>query len=160
MMSEMWEESMGEKKGLVTGAVFVDLSAAYDTVNHRLLLKKILENTKDLAFTDLIRALLKNRRFYVVLNNKQSSVLKYLINFYRCEVWLSPRLCSGPFALLSIYFSSRPNNLETDDTQLYVPIKADGKSQIIKLETCLSRKENFLLLNLDKTEMAVIETPC
>ena len=35
-------------------------------------LKKILENTKDLAFTDLIRALLKDRRFYVVLKNKQS----------------------------------------------------------------------------------------
>uniref|UniRef100_A0A671UET3 Reverse transcriptase domain-containing protein n=1 Tax=Sparus aurata TaxID=8175 RepID=A0A671UET3_SPAAU len=52
--------------------VFVDLSAAYDTVNHRLLLKKILENTNDLAFTDLIRALLKDRRFYVVLYNKQS----------------------------------------------------------------------------------------
>lgn len=30
----------GFQKGLVTGAVFVDLSAAYDTVNHRLLLKK------------------------------------------------------------------------------------------------------------------------
>lgn len=62
----------GFQKGLVTGAVFVDLSAAYDTVNHRLLLKKILENTKNLALTDLIGALLKDRRFYVVLNNKQS----------------------------------------------------------------------------------------
>lgn len=36
----------GFQKGLVTGAIFVDLSAAYDTVNHRLLLKKILELTK------------------------------------------------------------------------------------------------------------------
>ena len=62
----------GFQKGLVTGAVFVDLSAAYDTVNHRLLLKKILELTKDLALTDLIGALLKDRRFFVVLNNKQS----------------------------------------------------------------------------------------
>ena len=61
----------GFQKGLVTGAVFVDLSAAYDTVNHRLLLKKILELTKDLALTDLIGALLKDRRFFVVLNNKQ-----------------------------------------------------------------------------------------
>lgn len=62
----------GCQKGLVTGAVFVDMSAAYDTVNHRLLLKKILELTKDLALTDLIGALLKDRCFYVTLNNKQS----------------------------------------------------------------------------------------
>ena len=62
----------GIQKGLGTGAVFVDLSATYDTVNHRLLLNKFLENAKDLAFIDVIGALLKNRRFYVVLNNKQS----------------------------------------------------------------------------------------
>lgn len=62
----------GFQKGLLTGAVFVDLSAAYDTVNHRLLLKKILMLTKDLAFTDLMEALLKDRHFYVTLNNKQS----------------------------------------------------------------------------------------
>ena len=41
-------------------------------MNHRLLQKKILELTKDLALTDLIGALLKDRRFFVVLNNKQS----------------------------------------------------------------------------------------
>ena len=41
----------------MTGAVFVEPAAAYDTATYRLLLKKILENTKDLALTDLIRAL-------------------------------------------------------------------------------------------------------
>ena len=48
-----------------------------------------------------------------------------------------------------------------DNTQLYVPIKADDKSQITKLETCLYAvkkwmSENFVLLNLHKTEMLVI----
>ena len=33
----------GYEKRLTTGAVFVDLSAAYDTVNHRRLLSKVLE---------------------------------------------------------------------------------------------------------------------
>ena len=42
-----------------------------------------------------------------------------------------------------------------------MPIKADDKSQITKLETCLYAvkkwmSENFLLLNLEKTEMLVI----
>ena len=33
----------GYEKRLITGAVFVDLSAAYDTVNSRRLLRKVLE---------------------------------------------------------------------------------------------------------------------
>ena len=48
-----------------------------------------------------------------------------------------------------------------NDTQLYVPLRADEKFQITKLETCLYAvkkwmSENFLLLNLEKTEMLVI----
>ena len=37
----------GYEKLLITGAVVVDLSAAYDTVNHRRLLSKVLENKRD-----------------------------------------------------------------------------------------------------------------
>ena len=62
----------GYEKRLITGAVFVDLSAAYDTVNHRRLLSKVLEMTGDVQLTDLIRTMLENRRFYVVLNGKKS----------------------------------------------------------------------------------------
>ena len=36
----------GFERGQITGAVFVDLSAAYDTVNHRRLLAKVLEMTR------------------------------------------------------------------------------------------------------------------
>ena len=32
---------------MITGAVFVDLSAAYDTVNHRLLIRKLYDHTQD-----------------------------------------------------------------------------------------------------------------
>ena len=46
----------GYEKRLITGAVFiVDLSAAYDTVNHRRLLSKVLAMTGDVHLTDLIR---------------------------------------------------------------------------------------------------------
>ena len=62
----------GYEKCLITGAVFVDLSAAYDTVNHRRLLSKVLEMTGDLHLTDLIRTMLESRRFFVVLNGKKS----------------------------------------------------------------------------------------
>ena len=42
----------GYEKRLITGAVFVDLSAAYDTVNHRRLLSNVLEMTGDVHLTD------------------------------------------------------------------------------------------------------------
>ena len=60
----------GYEKRLITGAVFVDLSAAYDTVNHRRLLSKVLEMTGDVQLTDLIRTMLENRRFFVVLRRR------------------------------------------------------------------------------------------
>ena len=60
------------EKRLVTSAVFVDLSAAYDTVNHRVLLTKIYQMTDDKAMTTLLGTLLKNRMFYVALNQKKS----------------------------------------------------------------------------------------
>ena len=59
------------EKRLITGAVFVDLSAAYDTVNQRCLLSKVLEMTDDVQLTDLIRTMLEIRRFFVV-NGKKS----------------------------------------------------------------------------------------
>ena len=60
----------GYEKRLISGAVFVDLSAAYDTVNHRRLLSKVLEMTGDIHLTDLIHTMLESRRFFVVLNGK------------------------------------------------------------------------------------------
>jgi len=57
---------------VITRAAFIDLSAAYDTINHRLLLKKIYELTEDAKFTKTITLLLRNRRFFVSLQNKKS----------------------------------------------------------------------------------------
>lgn len=62
----------GCEKGEITRAVFVDLTAAYDTVNHLMLGKKIYEITKDYCLTAIINMLLKDRLFYVTLNGKKS----------------------------------------------------------------------------------------
>ena len=61
----------GYEKSHTTGAVFVDLSAAYDTVNHRVLLTKLYGMTEDAEFTKLIGSMMRNRRFYVELNGKK-----------------------------------------------------------------------------------------
>ena len=37
----------GYQRGMNTGAAFVDLSASYDTVNHRILIQKLYNTTQD-----------------------------------------------------------------------------------------------------------------
>jgi len=61
----------GFQKNKITGAVFVDLTAAYDTVNHCQLLTKVLDMTKDPLLTKILEILLKNRRFFVKFNMKR-----------------------------------------------------------------------------------------
>ena len=61
----------GYEYSLTTGTVFVDLSAAYDTVNHRVLLTKLYAMTEDAEFTKLIESMMSKRRFYIELNGKK-----------------------------------------------------------------------------------------
>ena len=62
----------GYEKSHTTGTVFVDLSAAYDTVNHRVLLTKLYGMTEDAEFSKLIGSMMRNLQFYVDLNGKKS----------------------------------------------------------------------------------------
>lgn len=55
---------------MITGAVFIDLTAAYSTVNHGILCKKIYEMTKDSLLVGIIDMLRKDRRSYVRNGNK------------------------------------------------------------------------------------------
>lgn len=50
----------------------MDLSAANDTVNHQLLLKKAYDLTKNFGFVELLRSMLEDHRFYVILLDKNS----------------------------------------------------------------------------------------
>ena len=62
----------GFETGKITGIVLIDLSAAYDTVNHRRLLDKVYSMTRDYRLMCMIRTLLENRRFFVELRGKRS----------------------------------------------------------------------------------------
>ena len=57
---------------MITGTASVDLPAAYDTVNHRLLIQKLFNITQDSTLCRVIQNLLSNRRLYVELNNERS----------------------------------------------------------------------------------------
>ena len=62
----------GYQRGMITGAAFVDLSAAYDTVNHRILIQKLYNTTQDSQLCRVFQNMLSNRIFYVELNNERS----------------------------------------------------------------------------------------
>ena len=62
----------GYQRGMITGAAFIDLSAAYDTVNHIILIQKLYNTTHDSQLCRVIQNLLSSRRFYVELNNQRS----------------------------------------------------------------------------------------
>ena len=62
----------GFETGEITDIVLVDLSATYDTVNHRRLLEKVYNMTRDNSLMCMIRTLLENRRFFVELGGKRS----------------------------------------------------------------------------------------
>ncbi len=62
----------GFELGQITGAAFIDLTAAYDTINDRQLLVKLVMLTDDVLQTKFITTMMSNRRFKVELNGKQS----------------------------------------------------------------------------------------
>ena len=62
----------GYQNRMITGAAFVYLSAAYDTVNHRILIQKIFNTTWDSPLCRVIQNMLSSRRFYVEINNERS----------------------------------------------------------------------------------------
>ena len=57
---------------LVTGAVFIKISTAYDTVNHRILMTKIYQMIDDKAMIMLLGTLLKSRMLNLILDQKKS----------------------------------------------------------------------------------------
>ena len=111
----------GYEKRLITGAVFVELSAAYDTVKHRRLLSKVLEMTGDVQLTDLIRTMLESRRFFVVLNGKKS-------RWRRQRNGLPQRSVLAPM-LFNIYTNNKP-------------VHADTRSFIYADDVCLASQGN------------------
>ena len=62
----------GYQSGMTTGAAVVDLSAAYDTVNHIILIQKLYNITQDSPLCRVFQNMLSSRRFYVELNNERS----------------------------------------------------------------------------------------
>ena len=73
-LTQYIEDGFEDKQ--ITGAVFVDLTAAYDTVNHRVLLLKLAKVVHNARIVKIIQSLLTNRRFFVEMDGKKSRYRK------------------------------------------------------------------------------------
>ncbi|KAJ4931783.1 hypothetical protein JOQ06_011077, partial [Pogonophryne albipinna] len=145
----------GYEEGMVTGAVFVDLSAAYDTVNHRRLLSKILETTRDTRLTVLIESMLENRHFFVELGGKKS-------RWRRLRNGLPQGSVLAPL-LFNIYTNDQPKSVDTrrfiyaDDLGIGAQA-TDFKTVEDRLSNALAEltpyyEENHLRANPSKTQV-------
>jgi hypothetical protein len=147
--------------------ILLDLSAAFDTVNHEILLRR-LENVfgiRDLALK-WFKSYLANRTFFVSVEGSQSSH-----HSFDCGVPQGSVL--GPILFL-LYISPiadiiRSHGLDfhlyADDTQLYISFScsSDVEMEIAKqrIEACVNdidkwMHDNKLKLNGDKTDIAVL----
>ena len=73
----------GFELGEITGAVFVDLTAAYDTVNHRLLLLKLAKVFHNSSIVWIIQSLLSNRLFFVEIGGRRNRWRNRTMVFHR-----------------------------------------------------------------------------
>lgn len=146
--------------------MLLDLSAAFDTINHKLLIKKLKKSYGlDGCIIKWIKSYLANRTFSVVVNGIRSESS-------RLEIGVPQGSILGP--LLFILYTKELEHiaakydflihLYADDSQLYLsfdPQKDDHTDQLRKLKLCFNEIKqwmtaNFLKMNDTKTEIMEI----
>uniref|UniRef100_A0A8C6KA24 Reverse transcriptase domain-containing protein n=1 Tax=Nothobranchius furzeri TaxID=105023 RepID=A0A8C6KA24_NOTFU len=153
---------MASDKNLVSVLVFLDLSAAFDTVDHNVLLER-LEHVVGIKGTALgwFKSYLSDRFHFVNVHDKSSS-------FSRVTCGVPQGSVLGPI-LFTIYMLPigkiiRQHGINfhcnANDTQLYLSINPDEPNRLGRLQACLEDIKNwmtlnFLLLNQDKTEVLI-----
>ena len=116
LLTEKIEEGFDRKK--VVGAIFKDLTAAYDTIWHRGLRLKLQRHITSEKLTNFIMELLTNRSFVLYTDHEQSS------KPYRLKNGVAQGSVLAPF-LYNLYTADLPSTLSTryiyaDDVALTV----------------------------------------
>ena len=157
------QKSFAEKK--FVAVISLDSSAAFDTIDHNLLLKRLREqfNVKDGAIK-WIESFLKNRTFSVKINDAESKVKEILYGVPQGSVL-------GP--LFYILYTKQIEELVkrhhginiqmyADDLQLYVEFSNEDQTLVeANLGECIRNikywmDESFIKLNTDKTQFTVM----
>ena len=144
--------------------VLLDLSAAFDTVDHAILLKRLSDRIgiRDQALRWL-ESYLHDRSQFVIVDGKRSAVHKLDCNVPQGSV-LGPGLFSDYDSPVADIF--RRHNIQyhlyADDTQIYLAFDpSDEQNALSRLESCIQEvrlwmAQNSLKLNDSKTEFIVM----
>ncbi len=162
---DVCETTRSSDRGCISLLVLLDLSAAFDTIDHNILLNR-LENFVGISGSALawFKSYLSDRhQFQFVAVNEEVS--------YRSQVQYGVPQGSvlGPL-LFTLYMLPLGNIIRkhgvsfhcyADDTQLYISSRPGETHQIEKLMECIVdiknwMTSNFLLLNSEKTEVLII----
>ena len=150
--------------GRVTALTLLDLSAAFDTIDHTILLRRLGhcfgESGKAL---DWFKSYLTGRSQRIKLGNCLSSRSDLSSRVPQGSV-LGPLLFTPYTTPLSSLVSGHaiPHHLHADDSQLYVSLSLGASTAALNgLQTCLASVQswmstNKLKLNPDKTEFLLI----
>ena len=151
----------------VTGLCLLDLSAAFDTIDHSILLERLTSwfgiNNTALSW---IKSYLSSRSFSVKINDIKSSYFQLFHGVPQGSV-LGPLLFILYTTPLSSIISRTSVNhkLYADDTQLFLSFPATNFEHNIQLlqktisEISSWMASNFLSLNPSKTEFLLIGLP-
>ncbi len=146
--------------------MLLDLSAAFDTIDHNILLNR-LENFVGISGSALawLKSYLSDRHQFVAVNDEVS---------YRSQMQYRVPQGSvvGPLLFTTLYMLPLGNIIRkhavsfhcyTDDTQLYTSLWPGETHQFEKLMECIVdiknwMANNFSILNSEKTEVLIIRT--
>lgn len=160
---------MSLDNGKAVVLVFLDMSAAFDTVNHKILLSRLSESfgIKGMALK-WFNSYLTNRKQFVAINNAVSSVWDQNVGVPQGSV-LGPILYvlyTSPVAdIIKSYGLSY--HFYADDSQLYIAFSHNSHQQLLDAKECIERcvadikrwmQANDLKLNQDKTEIMLIHS--
>ena len=154
---------LASDQGCISILVLLDLSAAFDTIDHKILLDR-LQNYTGVQGQALswFRSYLSDRYHFVCLNGEKSKITSVNYGVPQGSV-LGPLLFSIYMLPLGNIIRKHGINFHcyADDTQLYISSRPDETTNLSNLTECLKDIKywmtcNFLLLNSDKTEVLLI----